>query len=230
MTLSSHVEIPVVQSARHVSYRSKLNRNLVASVRRNSNPRESLYHRIRLRQLLCPIRARHPDHLHSASTRRLNPRRRILNDQTFLRTESQHLSPFQIRLWMRLPISHIIGSYHHLRHGQSAMPQPIRRQQPRSRRHHRPSPIRNRLQQIRRTRHHRDAALIMCLMILDRRSFGLGIQMWRHLPDHLNCPHPVRNRHDRIAIHPFSRGPLSPFTVHLARRITKHTIEVKQNG
>jgi hypothetical protein len=70
----------------------------------------------------------------------------------------------------------------------------------------------------------------MRLMILNRRRLSFRIEMRRHPPDHLNCPHTMRNRHDGVTIDPLSRGPLPPLAVNGPSRIDKHTIQIKQNG
>ncbi len=57
--------------------------------------------------------------------------------------------------------------------------------------------------------------LIVRLMILNRCRFRFRIQMRRHLPDHFNGPHTVRDGHHRIAIDTLARGPLPPLAVHL---------------
>ena len=198
-------------------------------IHRHPNLPQFSDHRVRVLHRLRSY-VLNPNHLHPASARRLDSCWRILNHQALLWTKSQPLCPHQIRLRMRLSIHHVIRRHHDLRHRQSTMPQSIRRKQPRSGRHHAPPLGRNRFQQIRRARHDDDPTLVVRLMILNGSRFGSRIEMRHHPPDHLDRAHAMRNRHHSVAIHSLARSPLPPLAVHLPRRITKHTIEIKQNG
>ena len=142
---------------------------------------------------------------------------------------SQPLRPLQIRLRMRLPVGDVVRGNQNFRHRQSAMPQPILREQPGARGDNTPSPIRNRLHEIQSAGHHCDSALILRLMIFDRRRLRLSIKMRRYSADYLNRSHPMRDGHHRIAVDALARGPLPPLAVHLPRRIAKHPIQIKKN-
>src|SRR5437868_14900259 len=67
-------------------------------------------------------------------------------------------------------------------------------------------------------------------MVLDRGSFGLGIKMRSHSPDHLNRPHPVRNRHHGVSIDALARRPVPPLAVDGLRGIAQNSIQIEQNG
>ena len=114
------------------------------SIRGNPNLRQLSNHCVRVPQSVCPIGTRNPQHLHATRESRLNPSRRVFNDQTFRSAISQPRRPLQIWLRMRLPVSDIVGGNQNFGHGQSTVPQPTLRQQPRPRRDNTPPSFRNR--------------------------------------------------------------------------------------
>ena len=120
-----------------------LNSQFPCSIRRNPNLPQLSNHGVSVCQNVCRIRTCNSQHFHPTRARRLNPRRRVFNDQTFDCTISQPLRPLQIRLRMGLPVGHIIGSDQNFRHRQSTMPQAILRQQPGTRSDHSPPSLRN---------------------------------------------------------------------------------------